>query len=179
MRIQPKDIKAYPWYVRRIFDLQKRKYGDVLTSAKIWARAPRVFLGLSAFYGAIDRKGSPIAPSLRNLLIVFVSQLNSCEFCVDLNSATFLKLGESKKKLADLPNFSTSPLFTEPERTALRYAEAITYSDQEVTDEIFSSLKNHYTDDEIVEITAIIAFQNCSTKFNNALKIPFQGFSND
>lgn len=51
-----------PWYVRIIFWLQRRHYGEVLNSARLWAKSPRVFLGLSFLYGALDRKTSPYIP---------------------------------------------------------------------------------------------------------------------
>ena len=59
---------------------------------------------------------------------------------------------------------------------ALTYTEAITYSDMEVSDQLFSDLKKHFSDDQIVELTALIAMQNLSSKFNAALKIESFGF---
>jgi alkylhydroperoxidase family enzyme len=59
---------------------QRRKYGTVLDAALLWARAPRLFLGVATLYGMIDRRSSPIEPALRSLLTVRVSQLNGCSF---------------------------------------------------------------------------------------------------
>ncbi|MFQ5730225.1 MAG: carboxymuconolactone decarboxylase family protein [Waddliaceae bacterium] len=176
IRIQPKKNKKYPWYVRILFWLQRRKYGKELESSKIWARSPSVFLGLSAFFGSLERKRSPLSPQLRALVTVRVSHVNHCKFCVDLNSARLLSLGESEEKLQELPKFQESELFTEKEKVALEYSDAITYTDQEITDALFPRLQKHFSDDEIVELTGLIAFQNCSSKFNSALGIPPQGF---
>lgn len=60
----------YPWYVRIIFWLQRRKYGTELEPARLWGRTPKVFLALTALYRAIDRKTSPIEPALRSLISV-------------------------------------------------------------------------------------------------------------
>ena len=90
MRIAPKPLSAYPWLFRPLFGAQRRKYGQILQSALVWARQPKLFLGLSIFYGVIDRKSSPVGPALRSLVTVRVSQLNDCPFCVDLNSAILL-----------------------------------------------------------------------------------------
>ena len=172
-RVPSKPYKEYPLYVRLLWWFQRRKYGVILESTKIWARSPRVFMGLSTLYGALDRKSSPIDPKLRSLITVRVSEINHCPFCIDLNTAIARKRGNTKEKLKELSDFRNSLLYSEMEKDALEYAEAITKN--EVSDEIFSALKHHFTDDEIVELTALTAFQNCSTKFNTALGIPAQG----
>jgi len=176
MRIQPKALRDYPWYIRPLFWLQRKNYGTVLTSSLLWARSPRVFFGLSIFFGALDRKTSPISPSLRSLVIVKVSQLNGCEFCVDLNASLLLKRGVDESKLKALVNWKESSLLSKQEKVVLEYVEAITLSDLQVDDPLMSRLQREFSDDEVIELTAIIAFQNMSTKFNTALDVPPQGF---
>lgn len=176
MRVEAKPLGAYPWYLRPFFWNQRRKYGRVLDAALLWARSPRLFLGVAALYGAIDRKRSPIAPALRSLLTVRISQLNHCRFCVDINSATLLRRGMSEDKLWALEDWRSSALFDERERVALDYAEAVTLSDREVDEPLMARLRAHFDDDGIIELTALIAFQNMSSKFNAALAVPPQGF---
>jgi alkylhydroperoxidase family enzyme len=65
-------------------------------------------------------------------------------------------------------------LYTEAERVALLYADAMTITGREVSDELFARLREFYNDDEIVELTEIIAWENASSKFNRALRIPSQ-----
>ena len=69
-----------------------------------------------------------------------------------------------------------SNLFNERERAALEYAEAITFSDLEVTDDVLTRVRQQFDDDATVDLTALIAFQNMSSKFNAALDVPPQGF---
>ena len=176
MRIEPKTSGAYPWYLRPFFWNQRRKYGAELDSALLWARAPRLFLGVALLYGMIDRKSSPLSPALRSLVTVRVSQINHCPFCVDLNSATLIKRGVAFDKVEALDDWRDSALFDDRERAALEYAEAVTWSDQQVGDELMARLKVHFDDDAIVELTGLIAFQNMSSKFNSALDVPPQGF---
>ena len=85
------------------------------------------------------------------------------------------QLGVSDDKILALADYATSPLYTEAERVALEYADAITLSDREVTDELFARLRGVYEDDALVELTAVIAWENASSKFNRALRIPSQG----
>jgi len=175
-RIAPRPDSHYAWWLRWFFRSQKKRYGQTLEPAKIWARVPKLFLGVAALYGALDRKSSPIDPVLRALITVRVSQINWCRFCVDINSATVLQRGASEDQLRDLDHFQHSPHFTEKEKTALAYAEAVTYSDRQVSAELFARVKEHFTDDEIVDLTGLIAFQNLSSKFNAALDVTPQGF---
>lgn len=84
-------------------------------------------------------------------------------------------MGVAEEKILDLPNYASSPHFSDLERVALEYAECITHTNREVTDELFERLKNHFSDDEIVELTATVAWENCSSKFNRALRVESQG----
>jgi AhpD family alkylhydroperoxidase len=175
MRIAP--AAAFPWYLRPFFWNQRRKYGRVLDAALLWARAPKLFVGVALLYGALDRKSSPLDPALRSLLTVRVSQLNHCRFCIDLNAATLLRRGVGEEdKLGALEDWQASTLFSERERVALEYAEAITLSELQVDDALMERLKARFDDDAIIELTALIAFQNLSSKFNAALAVPSQGF---
>ncbi|HAT7072666.1 TPA: carboxymuconolactone decarboxylase family protein [Legionella pneumophila] len=176
MRILEKNIKKTPWYLKPFFWNQKRKYGQILEPALIWARIPRLFLAVAAMYGVIDRKKSPLSPILRSLITVRVSQINWCEFCVDINSATLIKRAGSEAQYKQLAKWSSSSLFSPEEKAALDYAEKVTYSDQRPDDECFNQLKLYYSEQEIIELTALIAFQNMSSKFNSALGVEAQGF---
>lgn len=166
----------YRWYVKLFFWNQKRRYGQVLEPARLWGRSPKVFAALALLYGALDRSSSPLEPALRTLVTVRVSQINWCRFCIDINSATALKRGVCEEKLLLLPSYMDCDLFTEREKTALSFAEAVTYSDQQPTEEHFDRLRNYFDEDGIIELTALIAFQNLSSKFNAALSVEPQGF---
>jgi len=166
----------FPWYVRLFLWNQKRRYGAVLEPARLWGRTPRVFAALALLYGALDRRSSPLEKTLRSLVTVRVSQINWCAFCVDINSATVLQRGVDQEKLDELSEFETSERFSEREKAALAYAEAVTYSDAQATGRHFDRLRVHFTDDAIIELTALIAFQNLSSKFNAALGVEPQGF---
>ena len=176
MKLTPKKVKDYPWYLQPFFWNQRRKYGKVLDAALLWARVPKLFGAVAILYGAIDRKSSPLSPALRSLVTVKVSQINGCAFCVDINSATLLKRGVSSAKVEALQAWRDSDLFNEMERAALEYAEAITRSDLQVDDDCMDRLKQYFDEDGIVELTGLIAFQNMSSKFNSALGVPSQGF---
>lgn len=176
MRIPAKPLSTYPFYLRPFFWNQRRKYGEVLQAALLWARSPKLFIGVALLFGMVDRRSSPIDPALRSLVTVRVSQINDCPFCVDINSTTLLKRGVSVEKVEALQTWRQSSLFDQREQTVLEYAEAMTRPDQSVDDEIVNRLRAYFDDDGIVELTGLIAFQNMSSMFNSTFGVPAQGF---
>jgi alkylhydroperoxidase family enzyme len=83
-------------------------------------------------------------------------------------------LGLTDEKIEALADYDESLLYTEAERVALRFADAMTITGLDVSDELFARLREFYDDDEIVELTEIVAWENASSKFNRALRIPSQ-----
>lgn len=176
MRVKPKPLDRYPWFLRPFFWNQRRKYGAILDPALLWGRSPWLFATVALLYGALDRRSSPISPALRSLITVRVSQINWCRFCVDINSATLIRRGVPLAKVEALSDWRNSRLFDEREKVALDYAEAMTDSTRSVDDALMARLRQHFDDDAIVELSGLIAFQNLSSKFNSALDVPPQGF---
>jgi AhpD family alkylhydroperoxidase len=174
--VEAKPISQYPWLIRLFFWKQKRTYGRVLDPGLLWGRSPWVFAAVALLYGALDRRSSPLAPELRSLVTVRVSQINHCAFCVDINSATLAKRGVAMGKIAALDDWRVSALFSPEECLALEYAEVMTIIGLGVSEDLRQRLKQRWSDDAIVELTGLIAFQNLSSKFNAALDVPPQGF---
>jgi alkylhydroperoxidase family enzyme len=84
------------------------------------------------------------------------------------------QLGISEEKILALDDYQHSTLYSDEEKAALEYADAITLSDLDVSDELFKRLQAYYEPDAIVELTAVIAWENASSKFNRALRVPSQ-----
>jgi alkylhydroperoxidase family enzyme len=83
-------------------------------------------------------------------------------------------LGISDEKILALEEYAESSLYGEMERAVLEYADAITLSDREVGEELFERVRKFFDDDALVELTAVIAWENFSSKFNRALRVPSQ-----
>jgi len=79
-------------------------------------------------------------------------------------------------KLAEVTRWRDSALFSDDERVALEYSERMTITGRTVDDEMFGRLKRHFSDAQIVELTAAIALENFRSKFNPALGVESQGF---
>ncbi|MDX2034549.1 MAG: hypothetical protein SF339_27995 [Blastocatellia bacterium] len=84
------------------------------------------------------------------------------------------ELGIATEKILAIPEYATSLHFSAKERAALEYADAMTITGREVTDELFACVRAFFDEEEIVELTMIIAWENCSSKFNRALRVPSQ-----
>ena len=95
---------------------------------------------------------------------------------MDSNAAVGSRSGVSTGKIEALDDYAKSPLFTEAEKVVLEYADAITDTGRDVDEELFARLQRHYDDDTIAELTMIIAWENASSRFNRAFRIPSQGF---
>ncbi len=85
------------------------------------------------------------------------------------------ELGIPVEKILALGDYPKSPLFSPEEKTALEYADAMTSVGEGVSDDLFARVRSHFSDDAIVELTEIIAWENASARFNRALRIPSMG----
>ena len=85
------------------------------------------------------------------------------------------ELGIPDEKILALNEYATSALYEERERVALQYADAITLSERDVDEALFERVRGLFGEDAAVELTAVIAWENASSKFNRALRVPSQG----
>ena len=85
------------------------------------------------------------------------------------------ELGVSEEKILALNEYAESPLYDAKEKAALEYADAITLSDRDVDDDLFARVRGFFDEEALVELTAAIAWENSSSKFNRALRVPSQG----
>jgi hypothetical protein len=87
-----------------------------------------------------------------------------------------MQTGADEDKIREVPGWRESPRFSEMERVALEYAEAMTITGQRVGDELFARLRALFDDAQIVELTAAVALENFRSKFNVPLQVESQGF---
>jgi alkylhydroperoxidase family enzyme len=95
---------------------------------------------------------------------------------MDINASRGMQAGADEAKVGDVRTWRESPRFSDAERVALEYAEAMTITGQRVSDELFARLKTFYDEAQIVELTAAVALENFRSKFNVPLGVEAQGF---
>jgi AhpD family alkylhydroperoxidase len=149
--------------------------GSGLETIEIWAHQPKMMFGMGRFNQAV-RKGKSIDERLKNLVELKGAQMIGCEFCVDLGSQICRNSGFSDAELLALARYRQSDLFTEREKLALDYAVAVMRTPVEVTDELFARMKEHFSDRQLVELTAMLTLVNLD-RFNAAFGIGSAGFS--
>jgi alkylhydroperoxidase family enzyme len=87
------------------------------------------------------------------------------------------KQGITEQQLLELAHFHSSPAFSDLEKLVLHYSVAMTQTPVEVSDELFARLAEHFKPDALVELTSAIAWENYRARFNHALEIQAEGFS--
>jgi len=150
-------------------------HGSGIEPVEIWAHQPKMMSGMGRFQQAV-RKGKAVDERLKYLIELKGAQMIGCEFCLDLGSQICRNSGFSDDELLALPRYRDSDRFTEREKLALDYTVAVMRTPVEVTDELFARMKEHFSDEQLVEITAFLTMVNLD-RFNAAFGVGAAGFS--
>ena len=104
-------------------------------------------------------RSSGLEASLLELIKIRASQINGCAFCLDMHTKDARAAGETEQRLYTLSAWHETPFFTERERAALAWTEAVTrVPDTHVPDEVYESVRKHFNEQELVNITlAVVA----------------------
>ena len=171
-------VKLVYWFMRKGMKKmtgREAAYGSGIEPIEIWAHQPKMMSGMGKFQQSV-RKAHTVDERLKNLVELKGAQMIGCEFCVDLGSQICRNSGFSDEELLALPKYRQSDLFTEREKLALDYTAAVMRTPVEVTDELFARMKEHFSDKQMVEITALLTVVNLD-RFNAAFGIGSAGFS--
>lgn len=157
------------WFARRWVD-------ETPESLSVTAHHRGILTGSNVFELLLDR-ADRVDDRLTELASLKAASLIGCEFCLDIGTAEARKLGITEEQLRALPDGADSDAFSERERLVLRYAVAMTETPTAVPDELFDELAAAYDEAAIVELTAAIAWENYRGRFNHALGLEAQGFT--
>jgi AhpD family alkylhydroperoxidase len=123
------------------------------------------------------RRWKALDPGLKNLAEMASAVAIGCSWCVDFGYWAATGAGTDPVKLREVPRWRGSDVFTDLERQVLAYAEAMTATPPAVTDEMVAGLRRELDDAALVELTMIVAVENTRSRFNSALGLHSQGFS--
>jgi AhpD family alkylhydroperoxidase len=157
------------WYSRRAF-------GVVADPAAAMGHNPKV-LRSDLRHEMSLRRWKALDPSLTNLAEMASAVAIGCSWCVDFGYWAGTGAGTDPVKLREVPRWRDSDAFTDLERQVLAYAEAMTATPPAVTDEMVAGLRRELDDAALVELTMIVAVENTRSRFNSALGLRSQGFS--
>ena len=162
---------------RLTWRMAKRQAGGKLPEPiAVQGHNPRLMNG----YGALELAfgGAKRAPKkLKTLMELKAGAIVGCEWCLDFGSWLARGEGISEEQLRALPTFRDSDLFDADEKLVLEYAEAISRTPVEVSDELFARLRERFDEPQIVELTYAAAIENLRARFNWALDIGSQGYT--
>ena len=159
---------------RLAFFLSRRSYGSVITPARVYALDSGLLLAVGLMEEVQERAKQTRAP-VKQLARMLVAWRIGCAFCLDFGTRQAEPLGVTDEQLVALPDYEHSPLFSVEERAVLRYTDAMTRTPVHVPDALFDALKARYTDRQILEVTAAIAWENFHARVNHALDLEAEG----
>jgi len=162
-------VRATNWYTRR-------QYGREMAVTGVMAQSRPNALG----YGLHEwwhERGHAVEEKLKMLAATKAATKIGCQFCIDIGSHLSREAGVTEEQLRDFHSYRESDAFSPLEKLVMEYAEEMSKSNVEISDELFARLRKHFDDEQLVELTAAIAIENFRARFNNALDIPPAGFS--
>lgn len=167
-RIEPLATSQLGADMQAMMQQAEDNMGFMPNDALIMARMEGLMPAMSGMVGAIYRPGK-VSMELKRLVALVSSSAAGCQYCTAHNAHGADSAGVDSDKLAAVWEFQTSPLFSEAERAALTVAAASAMSPNAVTDEEFSELKRHYSNEEAVEIVAVLCLFAFLNRWNATL----------
>ena len=129
-------------------------------------RAMRALFGLGRY---LEQSG--LEESLLDLVMMRASQINGCAFCLDMHTKDARARGESEQRLYLLDVWRECPFYSERERAALRWTEAVTLvAEDHIPDAAYEEVRKSFSDDELLALTMAVATINVFNRFNIALR---------
>jgi alkylhydroperoxidase family enzyme len=173
-RIEPIELTGlYGSVVKRF---SKRMLGSVPETMGVYWNNPAVLKALLPFSGKAQ-KWDACDLSLKSFAHMAVASQVGCEWCLDFGYFEAFNKNLDIDKAREVPRWRESELFTPLEREVLEYAEAMSQTTPNVTDDMVASLRSQLGEAAVVELTAFIGLANFYTRTNNALGIEADGFA--
>jgi uncharacterized peroxidase-related enzyme len=172
-RLAPLAVDHTP-EMRELLEGTRKRMGFVPNSQLIMQRKPDLLRAYSQLTAAIwDPKGK-VDRKLKRLISHVASRAAGCQYCMAHTAEGAAKLGVDQQKIDAVWDYQTSPLFNAAERAALDMAVAAGCVPNAVTDEMFTALRKHWDEEQIVEIVAVIALFGFLNRWNDTFATPLE-----
>jgi AhpD family alkylhydroperoxidase len=176
-RIAPVPPRKAPLWVRAMYRYAKRRFGEVPEPFAVAAHHPGLLVATGLHETLVERASKKLPANVRELAVFWTARTIGCSWCVDFGSMLQRLEGLDVERLKDIDNYQTSPRYTDDERAAIGYADAITTDPHAVTDEQVADLRRRFGDAGVMELTYQIGVENMRARANIALGITEQGFN--
>ncbi|RUP34779.1 MAG: carboxymuconolactone decarboxylase family protein [Mycolicibacterium sp.] len=176
-RIAPLPPQRAGLLTRLMYRYAKREFGEVPEPFTVAAHHPRLLVA-NAVHESLLKSGSKTLPgSVRDLAVFWTARTVGCSWCVDFGTMLMRLESLDTERLKHIDEYATSPLFTDDERAAITYADAMTTDPHNVTDDQVDDLKRRFGEAGVIELTYQIGVENMRARMYAALGITEQGFS--
>lgn len=162
--------------VRYAYRQTRRQFGHVVEPVRVTAHHPPLLVGYGMFELATERSHR-MDRRLKELAVLKAAQLSGCEWCMDFGSALVRASGVSDEDMRELLDYRASERLSDEDKLVVEYAEAMTRTPVDVPDQLFERLRARFDEAQLVELTSVIALENYRARFNWALGIESEGFS--
>jgi AhpD family alkylhydroperoxidase len=176
-RIAPLPPAKTSLLTRLMYRYAKRRFGEVPEPFAVAAHHPRLLLANAVHEGMLQSASKKLRANVRELAVFWTARTIGCSWCVDFGSMLIRLEGLDVERLKDIDNYATSPAYTDDERAAIAYANAMTTDPHTITDEQVADLQRRFGDDGVIELTYQIGVENMRARMYSALGITEQGFS--
>jgi uncharacterized peroxidase-related enzyme len=156
------------------FEGMKRHLGFIPNSMLIMQRRPPITKALAQLVASTWDPSSTVDRGFKRLIAHVASRTAGCQYCMAHTAGGALHFGVEDKKLAEVWDYQSSPLFSPAERAALDLAVAGSSVPNAATDEMFAELRKHWTEEQIVEIVAVIALFGFLNRWNDTMATPLE-----
>lgn len=156
------------------FEGMRKNLGFIPNSILIMQRKPNLAKALAQMTAAVWDPDGKVDRGLKRLIAHVSSRTAGCQYCMAHTAGGAIHFGVEDKKLAAVWDYQTSPLFSPAERVALDVAAAGAAVPNAVTDEMFSNLRKHWDEEQIVEIIGVIATFGFLNRWNDTLATPLE-----
>lgn len=176
-RIEPLSPQRAGLLTRAMYRIAKRRYGAVPEPFTVAAHHRKLMVAGAVHETMVERASRTLPVSVRELAVLWTARSIGCSWCVDFGSMLQRLDGLDVERLKDIENYATSTAFTDDERAAIRYADAMTTDPHTVSDEQVADLRARFGDAGVIELTYQIGLENMRARMNTALGITEQGFN--
>lgn len=176
-RIEPLPPKRAGLLTRAMYRVAKRRYGQVPEPFAVSAHHRKLMVAGAVHETMVDRACKRLPASVRELAVYWTARQIGCSWCVDFGAMLQRLDGLDMERLKEIDNYAASPAFSDDERAAIAYADAMTADPHTVTDEQVADLRARFGDAGVFELTYQIGLENMRARVNSALGITEQGFN--
>ena len=167
--VKPLDENEIETELCEFIQFFKGPLGVIPNSVRTMSRRPKVAKAFTELNMAVMECHGSVTPEFKRIIGYITSFVSGCRYCQAHTILGSQRFGADEDRLKDAWNYENSDHFTDAEKAALKYAHAAASIPNAVDDEIAAELHKHWDDDDIVEITAVIALFGYLNRWNDSM----------